>query len=59
MEISQSAKAAPPEPGLGVGGLFPVHFVYVLRSLTHPNRTYTGRVDGTTMSGADWKATRK
>ena len=50
MELpSDDAKAAPPKSGVvsakDEGGLFPKHFVYVLRSLSHLQRTYTGRTE--------------
>jgi len=48
-QSAESAKAAPPEScaggALDGGGLFPKHFVYILRSLANPRRTYTGHTD--------------
>jgi predicted GIY-YIG superfamily endonuclease len=38
--LKSSAAGAPDE-----SGLFPKHFVYVLRSLSNPSRTYTGRTE--------------
>ena len=48
-DSTESAKAAPLKSSAkgaqDESGLYPGHFVYVLRSLSNPRRTYTGRTN--------------
>ena len=43
--MEKSAKAVPPKFASNDGGPFPKHYVYILRSLLIPDRTYTGHTD--------------